>query len=147
MPFNHTSVDRSLGLPCGMLFRKRHSNYPHKNQATGRKKNWKKTFRIYLSLLSVTCLVKMTTVFFQSIGKSVRAAVTSLVRDIVCFTPLAIFLSAALEINQSGSGINGIPWAAPLADMVAAIVIVCLTVSFFRKLKNRVLVYKTNCRR
>jgi putative MATE family efflux protein len=93
-----------------------------------------KTFRIYLSLVVVTVLTKMTTVFFQSIGKSVQAVVASLIRDIVCFTPLAIFLSAGLEGNQPGTGINGILYAAPLADMAAAVVIVCLSTSFFRKL-------------
>ena len=96
----------------------------------------KKTFRIYLALVSVTGLTKMTTVFFQSIGKSAQAVVTSLIRDIVCFTPLAIFLSAALEQNQPGSGINGILLAAPIADAVAAVVILCLTLSFFRKLNR-----------
>ena len=94
----------------------------------------RKTFRIYLSLVTVTCLVKMTTVFFQSIGKSVHAVVTSLVRDIVCFTPLAIFLSAALERQETGTGINGILMAAPIADAVAALVILCLSISFFRTL-------------
>lgn len=94
----------------------------------------KKTFRIYLSLVTVTGLTKMTTVFFQSIGKSVQAVVTSLVRDIVCFTPLAICLSAGMEKNMAGSGINGILWAAPIADAVAAVVILVLTISFFRKL-------------
>ena len=93
-----------------------------------------KTFRIYLSLVTVTGLTKMTTVFFQSIGKSVQAVVTSLVRDIVCFTPIAIFLSAGLDQSQPGTGINGILWAAPMADAVAAVVILVLTVSFFRKL-------------
>lgn len=93
-----------------------------------------KTFRIYLSLVTVTCLVKMTTVFFQSIGKSVQAVVTSLIRDIVCFTPLAIFLSAAMERSAAGTGINGILFAAPIADAVAAVVILCLSVSFFRTL-------------
>lgn len=93
-----------------------------------------KAFRIYLSLVTVPCLVKMTTVFFQSIGKSVQAVVTSLIRDIVCFTPLALCLSAVLEQQASGSGINGILFAAPLADAVAAAVILCLSVSFFRKL-------------
>ncbi len=94
----------------------------------------KKTFRIYLSLVTVTGLTKMTTVFFQSIGKSVQAVVTSLVRDILCFTPLAILLSAAMERAQPGSGINGILYAAPISDAVAAVVILCLTVCFFRRL-------------
>lgn len=93
-----------------------------------------KTFRIYLSLVVVTCLVKMTTVFFQSIGKSVYAVLTSLIRDVVCFTPLALFLSAGLEAREPGSGINGILVAAPLADAVAAAVILYLSISFFRKL-------------
>ena len=93
-----------------------------------------KTFRIYLSLVTVTGLVKMTTVFFQSIGKSVQAVVTSLIRDIVCFAPLAIILSAILEKKQAGAGIHGILIAAPVADGVAAVVILCLSISFFRKL-------------
>lgn len=62
--------------------------------------------------------------------------VTSLVRDILCFTPLAIILSAVLEQQTAGGGINGILLAAPLADAVAAVVILVLTGSFFRKLGN-----------
>ena len=96
-----------------------------------------KTFRIYLSLTVITCLVKMTAVFFQSIGKPIHAVVASLVRDIVCFTPLALILPALLEKNEVGSGINGILWAAPVSDVVAVAVILALTVSFFRGLKNR----------
>ena len=93
-----------------------------------------KTFRIYLSLVTITGLTKMSSVFFQSIGKSFQAVMASLVRDLLCFTPLAIILSAGFEQSQPGTGINGILWAAPIADAVAAVVIVVLTVSFFRKL-------------
>lgn len=93
-----------------------------------------KTFRIYLSLMTVTCLVKMTAVFFQSIGKSMHAMVASLIRDIICFTPLAILLPAILEAGSAGSGINGILYAAPAADLVALLVILWLTMSFFRSL-------------
>ncbi|MBQ4522013.1 MAG: MATE family efflux transporter [Lachnospiraceae bacterium] len=93
-----------------------------------------KAFRIYLSLTTITCLVKMTAVFFQSIGKSVYAVVASLIRDIICFTPLAIFLPHLLEKNHPGTGIDGILYAAPIADLVAMGVILCLTIPFFRKL-------------
>lgn len=93
-----------------------------------------KTFRIYLSLTAITCLVKMTAVFFQSIGKSVRAVVASLIRDIVCFTPLAILLPYFMEKSVPGSGINGLLYAAPLSDLVAVAVILALTVSFFRRI-------------
>ena len=96
-----------------------------------------KTFRIYLSLTMITCLVKMTAVFFQSIGKSVSAMVASLIRDILCFTPLALILPALLENANPGSGINGILYAAPISDLVAIIVIIGLTLPFFRKLKQQ----------
>ena len=95
-----------------------------------------KTFRIYLSLTMITCLVKMTAVFFQSIGKSVRAIVASLIRDILCFTPLALLLTAIMEKATPGSGVDGILYAAPISDLVAIIVILGLTVSFFRNIKK-----------
>ena len=95
-----------------------------------------KTFRIYLSLMTATCLVKMNAIFFQSIGDSVRAVVASLVRDIVCFTPLAIFLPLLLENREAGSGIAGILYAAPIADFVAVIVILVMTVPFFKAIKD-----------
>lgn len=95
-----------------------------------------KTFRIYLSLMTITCLVKMTAVFFQSIGKSVRAVVASLIRDIICFTSMALLLPYVLETKEAGSGIMGILYAAPIADFVAAIVILILTVSFFKNIEK-----------
>lgn len=96
-----------------------------------------KTFRIYSSLTMITCLVKMTSVFFQSIGKPIRAVITSLVRDILCFTPLAIILPAILEQSRPGNGINGILFAAPVSDLAALVVILCLTLSFFRQIKKQ----------
>ena len=96
-----------------------------------------KTFRIYLSLMMITCLVKMTAVFFQSIGKPVHAIVASLVRDILCFTPLVLILPEVMENAVPGSGINGILYAAPASDLVAAVVILFLTVSFFKGLRKQ----------
>ena len=97
-----------------------------------------KTFRIYLSLMTITCLVKMTAVFFQSIGKSIRAVIASLIRDILCFTPIVLILSSILENNEAGSGINGIIYAAPIADFISIFVILILTVTFFKKLKTNI---------
>lgn len=91
-----------------------------------------KTFRIYLSLVSVTCLIKMTALFFQSIGKSVGAVIASLVRDILCFIPLALVLPSVMERSDPGSGIDGILYAAPISDLVAIAVVLILTISFFR---------------
>ena len=96
-----------------------------------------KTFRIYLSLTVITCLVKMSAVFFQSIGKPFHAVMASLIRDVLCFTPLAMLLPRILEAGEAGSGINGILIAAPISDVVAAVVVLCLTLSFFRKLPRQ----------
>ena len=96
-----------------------------------------KTFRIYMSLTMVTCLVKMTAIFFQSIGKSMYAMIASLVRDILFFTPLAILLPAMLEQATPGTGIYGILYAAPISDLVALVAILWLTGRFFRELKRQ----------
>ena len=95
-----------------------------------------KTFRIYLSLTMITCLVKMSAIFFQSIDKPVQAMASSLVRDILCFTPLALTLPALLEKANPGSGILGILYAAPISDLVALIVFLCMAIPFFKKLKE-----------
>ena len=96
-----------------------------------------KTFRIYLSLTVITCMVKMTAIFFQSIGKSIHAMVASLVRDILCFTPLALLLPVLLEKAEAGTGIDGILYAAPISDLVALAVMLALTIPFFRQLKQQ----------
>ncbi|MBS5724602.1 MAG: MATE family efflux transporter, partial [Clostridiales bacterium] len=80
-----------------------------------------KTFRIFLSLVTFTCIVKMSSIFFQAAGKPVRAIVASLIRDIVCFVPLLIILPMFM-------GIEGILYAAPIADCIAMLVTILLTV-------------------
>ena len=95
-----------------------------------------KTFRIYLSFSIVTCLIKLTSVFFQAIGKSMEAMITSLIRDILCFVSFTLFLCWFLESRQPGQGIYGILYAAPMADIVAGFIVVILTVRFFRNLKE-----------
>lgn len=87
----------------------------------------RKTFRIFLSLVTFTCLIKMSSIFFQAVGKPVFAVTTSLIRDIVCFIPLITTLPLAL-------GINGILIAAPIADFIAMAVTVVLTVVYFKGL-------------
>ena len=89
-----------------------------------------KTFRIFLSLVTFTCIIKMTSIFFQAVGKPIRAIVSSMIRDIVCFIPLIIIYPATL------GGVEAILYAAPSADFLAMIVAVVLTVPFFKSLKN-----------
>lgn len=86
------------------------------------------TFRIFLCLVTFTCTVKMTSIFFQAVGKPIRAAVASMIRDIICFVPLIIILPCFF-------GIQGILFAAPSADLIAMIVAVVLTATFLKTLK------------
>ena len=88
----------------------------------------KKTFRIFLSLVTFTCVIKMTSIFFQAVGKPVRAVIASMIRDIVCFIPLIIIFPACF-------GIEGILYASPVADLVAMVVAAILTITFIKTLK------------
>ena len=95
-----------------------------------------RTFRIFLSLVIFTCIIKMSSIFFQAVGKPVMAVIASLTRDIVCFVPLVILIPAVFERNQAGSGINAILFAAPVADSIGMIVAVCLTVRYFKAMES-----------
>lgn len=88
-----------------------------------------KTFRIFLSLVTFTCIIKMSSIFFQAVGKPVHAVISSMIRDIVCFIPLIIILPMRF-------GIEGILFAAPAADFIAMIVAAALTVTFMKSLKK-----------
>ena len=88
-----------------------------------------KTFRIFLMLVTFTCVIKMTSIFFQAVGKPVFATVTSLVRDIVCFIPLICVLPLFY-------GVESILWAAPIADIIAMAVTLALTITYFRILNK-----------
>ena len=87
-----------------------------------------KTFRIFLSLVTFTCVIKMSSIFFQAAGKPVRAIVASLIRDIVCFIPLIVILPQFM-------GIEGILYAAPIADCIAMVVTGILTATYMRTLR------------
>ncbi len=88
-----------------------------------------KLFRIFLMLVTFTCLIKMSSIFFQAVGKPVFAVIASLVRDLACFVPLTCVLPVFY-------GIDGVLWAAPLSDFIAMIVAIILTVIYFKKLKK-----------
>ncbi len=89
----------------------------------------RKVFRIFLMLVTFTCVIKMSSIFFQAAGKPIFSIAASLIRDIVCFVPLICILPISL-------GIDGVLWAAPVADTVALIVTVVLTLIYFNKLKS-----------
>lgn len=87
-----------------------------------------KTFRIFLALVTFTCTIKMSSIFFQAVGKPILAVSTSLIRDIVCFIPLICVMPIFM-------GIDGILISAPIADLIAMAVTVILTIVYFKKLQ------------
>lgn len=87
------------------------------------------TFRIFLSLIMVTCVVKISSIFFQAVGQPFKAAIVSLVRDLVCFVPLAIILPKFM-------GIKGILYAAPISDIIGICITIPNIILFFKKLDN-----------
>jgi len=89
-----------------------------------------KTFRIFLCLVTFTCIIKMISIFFQAVGKPIRAVIASMIRDIVCFIPLIMIFPVAF------GGVEAILYAAPVADLLAMIVAASLIASFMRSLKD-----------
>ena len=88
------------------------------------------TFRIFLSLITFTCFIKMTSIFFQAVGEPGKATAASLIRDLACFVPLALLLPHKF-------GIQGVLYAGPAADAIAMVVAVVLTVRFFQQMNRQ----------
>ncbi len=90
----------------------------------------RKTMRIFLSLLCISCLIKTNSIFFQAVGKPLYATVASTVRDVLCFIPLILILPAVWL------GVESILYAAPLADLISMVITAVLSVSFLRSLRG-----------
>lgn len=74
-----------------------------------------RSFRIFLMFVTFTCSIKVISIFFQAVGKPTKAAIVSLSRDIVLFVPLVTILPKFM-------GLNGVLWAAPIADLIGIII-------------------------
>lgn len=88
----------------------------------------RKTLRIFLSLTTISCLIKMNSIFFQAVGKPGHALVASVIRDVVCFTPLILILPLIKP------DVILILYAAPISDVIAMAVTAFLSVSFVKSL-------------
>jgi Na+-driven multidrug efflux pump len=89
-----------------------------------------KTLRIFMMLISVSCLVKMNSIFFQAVGKPTYAIIASMIRDMVCFVPLILIMPLIRP------DVEMILYASPLADFLALLVTAVLCVSFIRSLNR-----------
>lgn len=84
-------------------------------------------FRIFLSLVVATVSIKAISIFFQAVGEPKKATISSLTRDLLCFVPLCLILPHFF-------GVNGVLYAAPVADLIGIIVAGTLAIKFYRRL-------------
>lgn len=82
--------------------------------------------RIYLSLVLFTCLQKVCAIFLQSIGRAKAAAPLSVLRDV-----LLIVFSLLVPM---AFGVTGIFWAAPIADVFAAVITAVVMIKLWKEL-------------
>jgi Na+-driven multidrug efflux pump len=86
-------------------------------------------FRIYLFFTIVNFLQPITATFFTSIGKAFKGAVLSLTRQILFLLPLIIILPLFM-------GIDGILYAAPIADFAAMVVTIIMAAVEFKNMSR-----------
>jgi Na+-driven multidrug efflux pump len=84
-------------------------------------------FRIYLFFIWINCLQPITATFFTSIGKPIKGVFLSLTRQIIFLLPLLLIFPRFM-------GINGILYAGPTADALAAVVTIVMAIFEFRSM-------------
>ncbi len=87
-----------------------------------------KFFRISFFFTWINCLQPITATFFTSIGKPIKGVFLSLTRQILFFIPLLLIIPLFFKIN-------GILYAAPIADALSAIVAIIMARHEFRAMK------------
>lgn len=84
-------------------------------------------FRIYLFFTFINNLQPMSSTFFSSIGKPKKGTFLSLTRQIIFLLPLLLVLPLFL-------GIDGIMYAGPIADALAAVISGCFLSAELRRM-------------
>ena len=92
--------------------------------------------RIYLFLISFTCIQKVCAIFLQSIGYAQAAAPLAIIRDI-----LLIVFSLITPIFF---GVTGIFWAAPIADIIAMSITGIVMFKLWKELNKNNVYQKSN---
>ncbi len=76
----------------------------------------------------MTCLVKVTSIFFQAIGMPVKAMLIALMRDVIFVVPLAYLLPLASK--------EAFYWSAPISDVMTFIVSAAMLIAVFRQISG-----------
>lgn len=84
-----------------------------------------KCFHIFLGVIFLVGFLIPSGIFFQSIGKPAKAMVCTLTRQLLYFLPCAYILSGIM-------GIDGLLYAGPVGDILAAITVAVLIIGEMR---------------
>ncbi len=84
--------------------------------------------RIFMFFTFINCVQPISANFFTSIGKPKKGIFISLTRQIIFLLPLIVIFPIFM-------GIDGIVYAGPAADLLAAIVATILVIAEFKKMK------------
>ena len=88
-----------------------------------------KCFRIYLLLTFLNGVQACAGVFFQAIGKPVKAAITSMSKQFLFILPAMLILTRLI-------GVEGVLWSGPVADALAFVLACVFSAGELRKLKQ-----------
>lgn len=94
-------------------------------------------FRIYLFFVFLDALQPICSNFFTSIGKAKKGILLSLTRQVLFLLPLLVVLPMLF-------GIDGVMYAGPVADFVAAALSAVMVLLEFRLMRRQELERKTN---
>ena len=83
-----------------------------------------KCFHIFLGVVFLVGFIIPSGIFFQSIGKPVKAMISTMTRQLIYFLPAAFILADAM-------GVEGLLYAGPVSDILAAITV---TILIFREM-------------
>ncbi len=96
-------------------------------------------FRIFLFMTFINGVQPLTSTFSTAIGEPVKGTFLSLTRQIIFFLPLIVAMPV-IFMNMGKQGIDGIMYAAPIADFLSAVVSVIIINMIFKKFKKLELV-------
>ena len=99
--------------------------FANENASDGYFEFGERFFRISMFFTWINCLQPIASTFFTSIGKPVKGVILSLTRQIIFFVPILIILPLFLKID-------GVLYAAPIADFLSALVAISLSTIEFR---------------
>lgn len=83
-------------------------------------------FRIYIGFIFLTCIIKVASIFFQSIGMPVKAMIISLLRDVIVVVPLAYLLPLISR--------EAFFWSTPISDGVTFIISLLMIARVFKRM-------------